>query len=113
MTICNKIDAVRAFQPSQYINDTNYALLAGLPIIVSIETKRGSENWNQAMLQMGVWQGVQLRSLQSLYKGGGAHDEKRDESPVFFLLELIIQGHDWSFVLSVRDGSRAVSFLFV
>lgn len=92
------INRLRLLRVEQSINHTDYQPLIDLPITVSIETKRGAENWNKALLQMGTWQAAQLRCLTR-------------ESGIDFLPGLVIQGHQWHFIVSVRDGTRSVSSL--
>lgn len=116
-----QIDELRRVRAEQSINHTDYAALADMPIAVSIETKRGPENWSAAVLQMGTWQTAQLRSLSSLLLFQSPSDVPSippSPSPssqpyinppqmvlpaaLSFLPGIIIQGHDWSFVVTLQ-----------
>ena len=73
------------------INHTNYSPLLDLPVSIPIETKKGSDAWDKAMLQMGIWQTAQFRLLASCPE-------------ISYLPGIIVMGHSWNFVVTVRDG---------
>ncbi|KAJ0167504.1 hypothetical protein CTA2_2192 [Colletotrichum tanaceti] len=94
------VNDVRHAQPSRSINHTDLGELDRNPIALSIETKRLREDWAKATLQMGTWLSAQWRSLATL--------GWRSTSAIQFLPGIIVQGHYWHFVASIRQGSQVV-----
>ncbi|OBR02197.1 hypothetical protein CH63R_14498 [Colletotrichum higginsianum IMI 349063] len=92
------VDDVRHARPGRSINHTDLGELDRNPIALSIETKRLREDWGKATLQMGTWLSAQWRSLATL--------GWRSTSAIQFLPGIIVQGHYWHFVASVRQGSQ-------
>ncbi|KAH7139599.1 hypothetical protein B0J13DRAFT_447773 [Dactylonectria estremocensis] len=85
------IEAVCRLRPGQSINHTDLGNFCKHPIALSIETKRPGEQGESATLQMGTWLSAQWRSLQGPF--------------ISFLPGLIVQGHVWQFVASIKDES--------
>ncbi|KAH7303567.1 hypothetical protein B0I35DRAFT_485055 [Stachybotrys elegans] len=121
------IKLCRSLRPNQSINHTDSGSLYKDPIAISIETKRHGENWTDAVLQMGTWHAAQLRSIEWTVdqkphppapscpvnlshdiNGAYAHAARRIE----FVPGIIIQGHTWKFVATVRGskGKRPVLY---
>lgn len=97
-----RIDQLRRSRPDVSINHTNYPPLVDLPIAVSIETKKGTDNWDRAVLQMGTWQAAHLRRLAN-----AADPDRPSGGGIMFLPGIIIMGHFWHFVVTVReDGAK-------
>lgn len=105
--------------PEQSINHTSYAPLASLPITVSIETKRSANSWDIATLQIGRWQTAQLRCLAGLARLKISDASRLTSLPSssqapapapepavpvssleYYVPGIIIQGHDWSLVVT-------------
>lgn len=132
------ITAARNQLPCGVINHTTYYPLRERPIALSIETKKTGEGWEGATLQLGVWQAAQWNILQHLASSSSATAQQnkaqsnngiQDEpavrtgdhgevdtqqtpsaEPVLpdFLPGIIIQGHEWYFVVSTKVGDQAV-----
>ncbi|GJC88133.1 hypothetical protein ColLi_10971 [Colletotrichum liriopes] len=116
------IQLCKSARPSQSINHTDSGSLFKDPIAISIETKRHGENWDEAMLQMGTWHAAQLRSiawtpkrkpLPTLALGysavvGHGTTSGPPSAKIEFVPGIIIQGHTWKFVATVRgrEGER-------
>lgn len=74
---------------------------------MSIETKLTGQNWDQAMLQVGIWAAAQFTKLEQLVTETNeisGKDEVVRELP--FLPLIIIQGHDWNFLAAIRDPGK-------
>jgi hypothetical protein len=83
-------------------NQTFEAALQTTPISVSIETKRTGSDWEEAMLQIGIWVTAQLTRLEQLLCDRGySIEDAREVMP--FLPLLIVQGHEWYFLAATRD----------
>lgn len=117
----NAIDAVlRAWGA---VNHTDHEALRRLPVAVSIETKLAENAFTKAELQTGVWHTAHLRMLRgsaavprvAANAVAAAMDDAADSGqakPTYdlgredWLPGLIIQGHEWTFVATVRAGLR-------
>ncbi|KAK1762446.1 hypothetical protein QBC33DRAFT_601560 [Phialemonium atrogriseum] len=84
-------------RPDVSIIHTNYSPLVDLPVAVSVETKKGTDNWDRAVLQMGTWQAAHLRRLASTADPNGS------SGGIGFLPGIIIMGHFCHFVVMVRE----------
>ncbi|KAF5723944.1 hypothetical protein FMUND_1265 [Fusarium mundagurra] len=102
--------------PTRSVNHTDFQRLQTHPIVLSIETKAGS-NSDAAELQIGVWHAAQWAFLKSslLRAQDGAcsieqQNEKADQalSRLRFIPAVIVQGHRWLFVLSTRQGQKTI-----
>ncbi|KAI3574027.1 hypothetical protein IWW34DRAFT_752991 [Fusarium oxysporum f. sp. albedinis] len=97
------IDDLCNYRPDKTINHTDWGNLSKDPIAISIETKKHGENWTKAVHQMGTWHSAQWRSLYYDRKG-------IPFSGITFLPGIIVQGHKWMFVATVRHDGKAVLF---
>lgn len=102
--------------PTRSVNHTDFQRLQTHPIVLSIETKAGS-NSDAAELRMGLWHAAQwtfLRSsLSRAQDGAGSTEEQTkrvDEalSRLRFIPAVIVQGNTWLFVLSTRQGQKTI-----
>lgn len=101
-------DAIRAIQYqdqlfSQSLNHTDYQPLRRRPVALSIETKAPGEGINDAQSQLLVWLEAQWRVLERL--------SNRAEPPLplpEFLPGVIVEGHQWYFVASIRSTTETV-----
>ncbi|OBS16724.1 hypothetical protein FPOA_12666 [Fusarium poae] len=101
------IENARSILPCGYINHTDFYTLRDQPIALSIETKAlTSTSAGSAELQIGTWQSAQWRFLEDLVsRNGGSLDG------LSFLPAIIVQGHQWSFAATTREGQRTVLWL--
>lgn len=76
------------------VNQTLYAPLRTRPISVNIETKLTGQNWDEAMMQVGIWTAAQFSRLEQLVD--------RTDVTLPFIPIIIIQGHDWTFLAASR-----------
>ncbi|KAK2469943.1 hypothetical protein H9L39_18758 [Fusarium oxysporum f. sp. albedinis] len=97
------IDGLRKVLPMNSINHTACNPLLKKPLCLAIETKPPGEKWNVARLQVGVWLAAQWTLLARLVHDAGGSFEGLD-----FLPGIIIQGHEWYFVASGREGTKTV-----
>ncbi|KAK1656612.1 hypothetical protein BDP55DRAFT_89173 [Colletotrichum godetiae] len=83
------------------INHTEYGALKTRPIGLSIETKLQGEGLSVAEAQLLTWHASQWRMLDRLMAGTVPRMPLID-----FLPGIIVQGNDWLFVASTRDGDE-------
>jgi hypothetical protein len=114
------IAALRDTLPCAVFNHTNHYPLRDRPIALSIETKKTGEDWENARLQLGVWEAARwnfLRHLLSLVQQpnqvetGVGHDSTSQADSLQlpeFLPGIIIQGHDWHLVITSAEGKKTV-----
>ena len=124
-TIASLQDAL----PYGMFNHTNLNTLRDRPIALSIETKRTGEGWDNARLQMGIWNAAHWEFLGRLWR---MRQEAADELSTLqgrtpdnateagrtelsdeqilqlpeYLPGIIIQGHDWHLVITTRHGEK-------
>lgn len=123
------IDDLRASLPQNSINHTSCIALGPYPMSVSLETKRTGHDYDNALLQTGVWHSAQWKQLRFLlgqaagrrlrsgsnHDGSditGANDTSQEASTSIdryvndavsklqALHGILIQGHDWIYVAS-------------
>ncbi|KAF7548362.1 hypothetical protein G7046_g8702 [Stylonectria norvegica] len=101
------IQTLRRSLPFQVINHTEFQPFRKRPIAISVETKsRGRAQSDTAELQLGTWHSAQWRFLHRLVSlSGGSFDG------LAFLPAIVVQGHDWSFVATTREGHKTVLWL--
>ena len=114
------VHARAQLKPKQMsVNHTFHEPLCSSPIGVSIETKHTGQNWNDAMMQVGVWVAAQFARMEQLVseaneiseKAKDVRDDPKNQLP--FLPIIIIQGHDWHFLAAIRDpGKQTVRVRF-
>ncbi|KAH7009956.1 hypothetical protein EDB80DRAFT_838956, partial [Ilyonectria destructans] len=103
--------------PDRILNFTDFAPLEKRPIALSIETKKPSEGFDSAKLQLGVWQMAHwsfLRYLaerpiaeaQAEAEGGEKTDGSIKLPP--FIPGIIIQGHDWHLNFTTSEGEQTL-----
>ncbi|KID93322.1 hypothetical protein MAJ_10711, partial [Metarhizium majus ARSEF 297] len=61
-----RIDKLRRTLPEQSINHSSYIALRNCPTSCSVETKRSGNDFDGAVLQIGVWQAAQWKMLRAL-----------------------------------------------
>ncbi|KAM3506634.1 hypothetical protein MY11210_007482 [Beauveria gryllotalpidicola] len=103
---------VRDVLPHRILNFTDFTPLEDRFIAVSIETKKPSESFNAAQLQLGVWDMARwsllrrLRSMQAGEETGG--NAAADAGLPAFIPGVIVQGHHWYLVVTTAEGGRTV-----
>lgn len=124
--------------PTLSVNHTDFAPLQLRPILLSMETKTPGKEFDAANLQMGVWHAAQwsfltLAAAHSIRAGRArgqlvrAHSQGQSRlqsssaeeleiaklsrgrvARLPFLPGIVVQGHNWSLVLSTREGARTI-----
>ncbi|KID96990.1 hypothetical protein MAJ_06995, partial [Metarhizium majus ARSEF 297] len=61
-----KIDELRRTLPEKSINHSSYIALQNCPTICNVEIKRSGNDYDSAVLQIGVWQAAQWKMLRIL-----------------------------------------------
>ena len=101
------IHQVARLSPHSSINHTDYAPLLNCPISVSIETKRPGEDWQSALTQTSTWLSAQWKRLRELASMNSASER------LVFLPGIIVQGHDWNFVVATQGRNSNTDALDV
>lgn len=107
------VAATKSRRPGATVNHTNYVPLSDRPIALSIETKKPGEAWEAALLQLGVWEAAHWNSVEHLWgKQGQQRDDIDPPPPLFldFIPGIVIQGHDWLLVLSLREDEKTILY---
>ncbi|KPM45272.1 hypothetical protein AK830_g1304 [Neonectria ditissima] len=126
---CNDVDSnksastiatLRDTLPCAVFNHTDHYPLRDRPIALSIETKKTGEGWENARLQLGVWQAAHwnfLRHLLGLTQQRIRLATEPPQDPATriddlqlpdFLPGIIIQGHDWHLVITSPEGKKTI-----
>ncbi|OAA41833.1 hypothetical protein ISF_09761 [Cordyceps fumosorosea ARSEF 2679] len=107
----------RMAMPQEIVNFTEFAPLYDRFIALSIETKKPSENFEAAQLQLGVWGMAHWEFLRRLAELHAKVTGNKAGTPVTtgtagkipeFLPGIIAQGHNWSLVITTMEGDRTV-----
>ncbi|KAJ9132100.1 hypothetical protein NKR23_g11418 [Pleurostoma richardsiae] len=101
-----EIELTRQSLAGYMINHTDYDPLRKRPLTLSIETKKPGEGLENATLQVGAWHAAQWRFLDAMADRLG-----EDSTSLSFLPAIIIQGHDWNFAATTREGNKTVLWL--
>lgn len=119
--------------PTLSVNHTDFDPLQTRPIMFSIETKKTGEHLTKAQLQVGVWHAAQWSFLESTCMVASRQFSTEQDEPdmnfteqnsttathshnseqnilgkLSFLPGIIVQGHEWSLVLSTRENGKTV-----
>lgn len=98
----------------QYINHIDFFPLRRRPIVLSAESKKPGEGFQEAQVQLGVWQAEQWALLETLLapRSMAAETERITGQPatIPFLPALIVQGHEWYFTATTKSGKDTVCF---
>lgn len=95
---------LRRMLPDNVINHTSYHPLRQRPIVISIETKKPhGASAATAELQISTWLAAQWKFLEELVKQS---EGSFDGLP--FLPGIIVEGHNWLFVATTREGRKTV-----
>ncbi|KAG8413995.1 hypothetical protein J3458_011650 [Metarhizium acridum] len=113
-----KVDAIRQELPEKSINQTSYGPHLPYPIFSVTETKRPGNYFDDAMLQLAVFQAAQLKLLRSLLRKAFHRHVQPDQPPTIqnhpfldpasqyvndslaqlgALHNILIQGHQWHY----------------
>ncbi|KAI0147244.1 hypothetical protein GGR57DRAFT_263951 [Xylariaceae sp. FL1272] len=96
-----KVQQIRTRLGHGHVNHTDFYPLRQRPLVLSAESKRPGEDYQNAQVQLGVWQAAQWALLEQLSRA-------RSEALISFLPALIIQGHEWSFAATTKSGPQTV-----
>ena len=100
------IATLRKSLPCGVINHTDFLPLRSRPIAVSIETKKRGGNQPDAELQMATWHAAQWKLLSRLVDDAGY---SLDSLP--FLPAVLVNGNEWIFAASTREGNKTILWL--
>ncbi|OHF04531.1 hypothetical protein CORC01_00002 [Colletotrichum orchidophilum] len=101
--VTEAIDRMRHMSGYSSINHTSHFLFRNKPISLSIESKQRGSSQDDAHLQIGTWHAAQWTYLDRLAQIQGATLQG-----LAFLPGLIVQGEDWHFVASTREGASTL-----
>lgn len=90
-------------RPGFSINHTNWGILTERPIAISIETKKDGQGKELAIIQIATWHAAQWRSI---LWGNELPASPRLE----FLAGIVVVGHLWMFVPTIRgEGEQTIT----
>jgi hypothetical protein len=92
------------------VNQTDTNHVRFMPIAISIETKRAAIEEDQALLQLNTWVSAHFAKLARLV-GSHAPNEKasaeaKAKATMPALPLLIVQGHDWKFMIAEKHENQ-------
>ncbi|KAF4986695.1 hypothetical protein FDECE_15821 [Fusarium decemcellulare] len=105
--VIDAVENLRRALPCNVINHTDFDCLRNRPLAVSIETKkRNSISPEAAEIQLGTWHAAQWKFLEDLVKRSrGSFDG------LPFLPAVIVNGHEWSFAATTKEGQKTILWL--
>ncbi|KAJ8123183.1 hypothetical protein O1611_g9655 [Lasiodiplodia mahajangana] len=93
------------------INHADHYPLRQKPVVLSAESKKPGEGFQEAQVQLSVWQGAQWALLECLIEIAKGDGKDTTQPLIPFLPALIIQGHEWSFAATTRSGKQTILWL--
>ncbi|KAE8383310.1 hypothetical protein BDV26DRAFT_277497 [Aspergillus bertholletiae] len=109
--------------PTLAVNHTDFDPINERPLLLSIETKKSSIDWNTALLEIGTWHATQwsflqwavrqkmIRQLTEMPKTN--EEEEKFNANLLAILSalgampgIIIQGHRWFLILSTYENEK-------
>ncbi|SPO01537.1 uncharacterized protein DNG_04210 [Cephalotrichum gorgonifer] len=99
-----RLDAIRRFLPHSTMNHLDYAPLRRRPLAVSIATTDpgSGQGLAAANLRMASWHAAQWNFLAEVGRSSSG------EVGLEFLPGVVVEGHEWSFMASTREGTKTV-----
>ncbi|RYC64079.1 hypothetical protein CHU98_g2128 [Xylaria longipes] len=95
---------LRARTHGSTVNHTDFYPLRDKPVVMSAESKKPGEGLLEAQTQVGVWQAAQW----SLLERQRGDKRRKGGSSIPFLPALFIQGAQWSFAATTRQGEQTL-----
>ncbi|EXK76521.1 hypothetical protein FOQG_18737 [Fusarium oxysporum f. sp. raphani 54005] len=100
------VTELRKIMPCGVINHTMYRPLRDRPMVVTVETKKRHVSLEAAELQTGTWHAAHWDMLTRRLE-----QTKGTFNKLPFLPGILVQGHDWSFVVTTREDGKTVVWL--
>jgi len=108
-SVAAAIEPVQKANPDLCLSQMTDAYTSTVPLACCLEVKEGGGDYNEAILQLGIWCAAgleRLRGLRTLAESDSGSD--LEELPPF--LGWTVVGHDWKFHISWKDeGGNVVS----
>jgi len=96
---------VRSELPGCAVNHADCPSLRHRPMAIAVVTRPDGGEQKEAELELATWQAAQWKLLERLTD---YDTEKMRRLP--FLPGIIVQGHDWSFVASIKRGTTTTFY---
>ena len=115
-TVATTIEPVHKANPDMALSQMTDAYTSTVPLVCCLEVKERGGDYNEAIIQLGIWCAAGLERLRGLWaisqsNTGRDLEEKEEELPPF--LGWTVVGHDWKFHISWKDaGGNVVSSSF-
>lgn len=105
------MEPVYNVNPDIALSQMTDAYTSTVPMVCCLEVKERGGDYNEAIIQLGIWCAAGLERLRGLRALGGCNsggDLDEEELPPF--LGWTVVGHDWKFHISWKDaGGNVVS----
>lgn len=108
--VATAIGLVHKANPDMALSQMTDAYTSTVPLVCCLEVKERGGDYNEAIIQLGIWCAAGLERLRSLWtlsrSKSGSHPEEVEELPPF--LGWTVIGHDWKLHISWKDASGNV-----
>jgi hypothetical protein len=116
-TVATAIEPVHKTNPDMALSQMTDAYTSTVPLVCCLEVKERGGDYNEAIIQLGIWCAAGLERLRGLWTLSRSdsgrdlgEDQEQEELPPF--LGWTVVGHDWKFHISWKDaGGNVVSSL--
>ncbi|KAG9240848.1 hypothetical protein BJ878DRAFT_263777 [Calycina marina] len=111
-TVATAIEPVQKANPDMALSQMTDAYTSTVPLVCCLEVKERGGDYNEAIMQLGIWSAAgleRLRGLWTISNNNSERDIKEEELPPF--LGWTVVGHDWKFHISWKDASGNVIVL--
>ena len=118
--VATAIEPVQKANPDLALSQMTDAYTSMVPLVCCLEVKERGGDYNEAIIQLGIWSAAgleRLRGLRTLSRGNRRRgsrqeeeeeeeEEEKEELPPF--LGWTVVGHDWKFHISWKDTNGNV-----
>lgn len=108
--VAKAIEPVHKANPDMALSQMTDAYTSTVPLVCCLEVKERGGDYNEAIIQLGIWCAAGLERLRGLWTHGRSSSRRDSEEieglPPF--LGWTVVGHDWKFHISWKDMSGNV-----
>ncbi|KAH9206340.1 hypothetical protein DL95DRAFT_73787 [Leptodontidium sp. 2 PMI_412] len=110
-SVATAIEPVQKANPDLSLSQMTDAYTSTVPLACCLEVKERGGDYNEAILQLGIWCAAGLERLRGLWTRGRTDSGSGLEEELPPILGWTVVGHDWKFHISWKDDGGNVIVL--